>query len=502
MTKRVVVIVIYCFSIIYTCFAQQISDSATFHTFYYPNGEKSSEGWMVAGKPEGLWRSYDQQGRLMSEGSRKNHLLDGAWYFFTTSGDTSLIINYVEGKKWGKRVEFLPDEYIVEWWEADTLRSPVNSYYRSGKLKVTTPYVEGKPHGFEKSYDTLGHITSISHYYRGVLTRRERINRTDDFGFKQGAWKFFWENGNLQMEGTYLNDKKHGFFKRYDEAGNFLMVEKYEHDILIEDAPETKRLDRKVAYHPNGTPAIIATYYKGKADGLRREFDTLGNVIKGYLFEEGYLRFEGITDMNGQRQGWWKEYYPTGELKSEGKYKNSMRVGVWKHYFTDKTIEVIGAYNARGKKEGEWKGYYANRQLMYIENYEAGVLHGDYVAYDDSGEVLTQGRYDEGSEEGYWFYRNVQSIEEGHYETGLRSGKWKIWYEPHKLMAEMEYQEDLLHGNYTIYYENSVIKCSGKYEHGERHGLWRDYLNTGELILTTLYKEGKEVSWNGYKVND
>ena len=48
----------------------------------------------------------------------------------------------------------------------------------------------------------------------------------------------------------------------------------------MEDAKETKQLEKKVAYHPNGQPSIIATYYKGVPEGFRREFDEQGNVVR------------------------------------------------------------------------------------------------------------------------------------------------------------------------------------------------------------------------------
>ncbi|HQO86279.1 MAG TPA: hypothetical protein PKX84_01370 [Bacteroidia bacterium] len=48
-----------------------------FKTFYYHNGNKSSEGNFVNGKPEGLWKSYFENGKLKSEGSRHNNKPEG-----------------------------------------------------------------------------------------------------------------------------------------------------------------------------------------------------------------------------------------------------------------------------------------------------------------------------------------------------------------------------------------------------------------------------------------
>ncbi|MEG2071432.1 MAG: hypothetical protein RR034_08685, partial [Bacteroidales bacterium] len=282
-----------------SCYSQDSIHPNGYNVFYYPNGEKSSEGTLVNGQPEGWWKSYSEQGILLSEGNRKNYLLDSVWTFYNLKGEKTLEINYSEGKKNGNRIQYFENEYVVENWHFDTLRGSVNTYHVKGWLKKTTPYEDGLPHGMEKELNDTGLVVMIARYYRGVLTHRESINRIDRHGLKQGNWKYFWDNGHLKMEATYLNDKKNGFFKYYDENGNFLSVEKYENGELITDAKETKVLERKVAYHANGQPSIIATYYKGIPEGIRREFDSTGNIINGYLFENGWLRYEGVTDLNG-----------------------------------------------------------------------------------------------------------------------------------------------------------------------------------------------------------
>ena len=481
--------------------AQDQPNPDGYNVFYYPNGKKSSEGAFVNGQPDGWWKSYNEKGTLVSEGNRRNGQLDSTWFFYGDNGDTTLIINYKEGKKNGKRIQFYADESVVEVWDADSLTSPVCVFDRAGHLRRTTPILEGKPHGMEKSFDTAGHIVQLAIYHRGILTRRETINRTDNFGYKQGKWKWFWPNGNLKLEGTFVNDKRDGYFKQYDEDGNFLLVEKYENDYLVADAKETKQLERKVSYHSNGQPSVIATFYNGKAEGVRREFDAEGNVVKGYVFENGVMLFEGITDMEGHRQGKWKEFYPTGELKSEGTYKNSNRIGAWKYYFPDKSIEVSGSYDSKGRQDGTWRWYYANGQLMREEFYENGVLDGEFVEYDERGNEITKGKYVEGAEEGYWFYQRNHAIEEGNYYDGMRTGLWKTWFEKGNISSEIEYDQDLMNGKYTIYYENHVVKRTGKCINGERDGVWYDYNDNGELILTTLYKDGVEVRWNNYKID-
>lgn len=482
--------------------AQNSTNPNGYNVFYYPNGQKSSEGLLKDGKPEGWWKSYNEQGVLVSEGNRVNHILDSTWTFYNDKGDKTLVINYKKGKKDGQRIQYFDNEYVVENWNADTLVGTVNTYHVNGWLKKVSPYEAGVPHGLEKEFNDTGLVVMVAQYYRGVLTRRESINRTDNFGYKQGNWKWFWPNGNLQKEASYLNDKLNGFVKWYDENGHFLSVEKYANDKLVEDAKETKVLDRKVAYHSNGQPSIIATYYKGVPEGFRREFDEEGNVIKSYGYENGWMRYEGILDMNGKRQGLWKEFYETGELRSKGKYVNSNPVGVWEFYFTDKNIEIIGGYDNKGRKTGEWLWFYTNGDTMMVANYESGQLDGDFVEYDENGKVVSKGVYVEGSEDGQWLYCNGDYTEKGSFYDGMRTGEWVTRFPDGKTAFVINYEQDVMHGKYTSYWDNGHVKLTGRYVSGLRDGAWFKYDEEGQLFLTTLYKDGKEIKWNTYDIKD
>lgn len=497
--RKYFVFLILLFSISWT-YAQENTNPNGYNIFYYPNGQKSSEGHLVNGKPDGWWKSYNMQGVLISEGNRKNFELDSLWIFYDDQGKKTLEITYTEGRKNGRRVQYFENEFMIENWRTDTIIGIVKTYYSDSLLKKATPYVEGLAHGLEKEFDRDGLVTAVTNFYRGVMTRREFINRTDLFGYKQGKWKFFWENGNLQLEGSFQNDKKHGFFKYYDEEGNFYRVEKYEYDQLIEDAPEVKEMEIRTAYHPNGQPSITATYYKGVPEGMRREYDTAGNVIKGYIYVDGIMRFEGITDLEGRRQGLWKEYYETGELRSEGHYINSNMTGKWRYFFPNQKIEIVGNYNRKGQKNGEWQWFYPNGELLSLEYYEDGKLEGEYIEYDEHGNEIAKGNYIFGEKDGDWNYLHGSMKEEGSYYDGARQGIWKLWYGDGTLASEIMYEQDLPDGKYTLYWENGNVKLAGRYADGVRNGVWNRYNEEGTLTLTTLYKEGVEVRWNNYKI--
>ncbi|MBO7444815.1 MAG: hypothetical protein J6T86_00185 [Bacteroidales bacterium] len=468
--------------------------------FYYPTGEKSSEGTLVNGKPEGWWRSYNTAGVLISEGNRRNFLLDSLWSFYNDDGKLVMTTHYRENQKDGEQVVYRDDEYTVSQWRADTIVGAVLTYDLQKRLRRSVPYENGKPNGLAKEYNEEGLVVAVTTYYRGVQSRRERINRTDKLGLKQGSWKLFWDNGNLRMEGSYLNDNKHGFFKYYDNAGDFLYVEKYDHGTLVTDAKETKQMDKRVAFHPNGQLAMEATYYKNIPDGIRRDYDSTGKLINGYVYVNGWMRFEGITDENGLRQGLWKEYYPTGELRSRGKYKDSKPTGNWKFFFPDQTVEIVGAYTPKGEKDGEWLWFYPTGDTLMAAHYEDGDLEGYYVEYDEEGIPVVQGNYVAGYEEGVWQYRNGTSVESGHYDGGKKEGLWITTFDPTHTAFEIRYDQDVRDGKYVAYWENGTVKTLGKYNKGLQDGLWTYYNEDGHTTLTTLFKDGKEIKWNDYTI--
>ena len=50
-------------------------DPNGYNTFYFQNGNVSSEGILKDGKPIGYWKTYYDNGQIKSEGNRKNFFI-------------------------------------------------------------------------------------------------------------------------------------------------------------------------------------------------------------------------------------------------------------------------------------------------------------------------------------------------------------------------------------------------------------------------------------------
>ncbi len=481
----------------------QEQDSVTYVKYTFENGQVSSEGTLRDGKPDGYWKSYYRNGNIKSEGNRKEYLLDGEWRFYTEQGILYLTIDYKADKKDGYRKTYRGDiVYKKEAFKDDVREGLTEVFYPNGKIKTQTPFVNGREKGLGYAYDTTGRINTLLTYKAGVLVKEQRINRFDEKGNKSGLWMDFYKNREKQNEGIYVNDLKHGYWKYYKPDGNLIRIEKWVNGVLIKDADEVAKIDIRREIDPNtGRVVKMGGYRNGKKEGVHRTYDDNGEVIASEVYNNDILLAEGIYDEQGRRQGLWKYYYVTGELKEQGRYNNDLRTGTWKYYFKDGEIEQIGDF-VGDLPEGIWRWYYQNQQLRLEEEFVDGFEDGLSTEYNDSGQVIAQGKFIEGYKEGEWEYRIGNIIEKGKYFEGEKQGLWQQFYADTKKMAfEGEYLNGIENGFHRYYHTNGTIKRRGRFNLGVRDGIWEYLDENGNIRLSIKYQNGKELEYNGEKIS-
>ncbi len=471
-------------------------DTVTYTKFYYENDTVSSEGYLKNGKPDGYWKTYNEKGVLKSEGNRKNFELDSVWKFYNETGKLTMEINYEKGKKNGIRKSYLEKEIIEEHFKDDIKQGFTTYYNANGKMMQIIPFDNGLEHGISKEFDEDSTIISITEYRRGMVISRERMNRKDKNGMKQGLWKTFWDNDKTRTEGNYINDKENGFFKTYSPEGNLMLIEKYINGEKQMNVPELRNLEVRTDYYPDGKVKIVASYDNGVAEGVRREYTKEGSIAQSYIFKKGVIIGKGIVDENGLKQGVWSEFYDNGAKKADGKYKDNKKIGYWKYYYVNGNIEQEGLYNNKGNTEGEWKWYFNNGNVLLVQNFMDGIEEGLLIEYDDTGKVITRGEYIEGQETGEWYYNISNFIIQGKYVDGKRDGEWKEHYPDGKLRFSGSYIEDNPNGKHVYNWDNGKIKEVGNYIMGKREGEWLKYDYEGNLFLKTYYRNGKEYKYD------
>ena len=200
---------------------------------------------------------------------------------------------------------------ITEGYETGEFKE----YHRTGKIFLEGEYINGYIYGKEydceerlfegqfnlnkeklngkgKEYDEKGELIFNGQYKNGKKWNGEtKINY-----YKYNKGKLI---GNQIFEGVYINGKKKGILKRFNEKGDLIFY--YDGKTVIE-------------YDNKGNKIFEVKYtINKKKNGLVIEYDN-----KGYkIFEGEYL--------NGMRHGKGTEYNLKGNIVFKGEYFNEKR---------------------------------------------------------------------------------------------------------------------------------------------------------------------------------
>jgi antitoxin component YwqK of YwqJK toxin-antitoxin module len=478
-----------------------------YQIFKYPNGAVSSEGLIRNGKPEGFWKSYYVTGIKKSEGRRTNFLLDSIWIFYDQVGDTTEKINYLFGKKngWYYKYKKNPSQGLYLWskelFAGDRKEGTAYLYFPDGKIQQTILYNGGKKEGLSKEYDKEGNIITLLEYNKDFLISREKINRTDSKGLKQGEWKDFYPNGAIKCEKTYVDDLLHGYYKEYDNRARLVLTMLYEYGKIVksrvEDEPDIEVVNK---FDQDGKLIYSGPFRNKIPVGFHMEYGKDGKISNALIYNDnGLLLSEGIMDEAGNRNGTWKDLFPNGKTQADGQYFDNRRSGLWKFYNIDEKVEQTGYYN-NGRPDGLWKWYYDNGTLLREEEYFQGQRDGSCTEYSSSGIIIAQGQYSDGEKNGEWKYSAGDYTEEGKYIMGLKDGIWRSYYINGKLKFKGTFVQGNPDGQQSYYYENGKIKEDQYFQMGIRERTWKKFDEEGLPLLIITYKNDVEISINGVRI--
>ena len=482
-------------------FSHEVFSQTGYQAFTYPGGQVASEGLLRDGRPDGLWKTYYENGQLKSIGKRTDFLLDSTWVFFSEVGDTSLIVNYKRDLKNGPRFTFGKDDIVMEPFVNDVRQGEGKRYNLKRHLIQTVTYKNGVEEGISPVFDTTGLLCEIITYKKGFVMTREAINRYDREGKKHGYWKTFFDDWSVHTECYYRHGMRDGFYKEYDEKGNLKKITKFVNDVEQVVESDMKPLIVQHEYYPNGKVKREASFRDGKREGVWREFDEQGNVLNSQTYQKGVLVGQGIVDTDGKRRGLFKEFYPDNSLRAEGVFVDGLRSGEWKFYYHNGQIQEIGSYQ-EGQPDGIWTWYYDNGQKQIEEQFFKGTPNGSYKEYDSRGNIIVTGTYFDGMKNGKWTEEIGDMRTQGEYRNDKQVGEWVSYYDNDKLAFKGTFNAGYPDGEHFFYYQNGRLREIQKYAAGVKHGDWKKYLDTGELYFTVTYDQGKEVKYDGEALDD
>ena len=205
-------------------------------------------------------------------------------------------------------------------------------------------------------------------------------------------------------------------------------------------------------------------------------------------------------DSKGRKQGKWVKFHEgTKKKRYVGTFNNDIPIGKFTYYYLTGEVSAVtefmneitahtrmyhlnGKVMAAGKytnqmKDSTWLSFNDRREIIGKENYVAGKLDGESILYYPSdpskGKVI---RY-----------------EITNYEAGLKHGKWIQFYDSGQTKAEGVYKDGNLDGRVKWLYASGKIEIDGYYKHAVKNGFWKYYENDGELRRKVYYRNGSVI---------
>lgn len=188
-----------------------------------------------------------------------------------------------------------------------------------------------------------------------------------------GPVKEFTENGLLKTEANYTNNKLHGEFICYNEAGQILSKETYQQGILNGPA-EYNSYSRHNVFHTQ------CTYANAQLDGALVITQKDGTVRERAQYVKGHLTGEHTT------------YYANGNVEMQEHITDGKVAGERKLFFPTAELWYTETY-INGRLEGERKEFFKDGKIRLTEFYSDGMLNGQRNIYDNTGELIVCEEY-------------------------------------------------------------------------------------------------------------
>lgn len=203
-------------------------------------------------------------------------------------------------------------------------------------------------------------------------------------------------------------------------------------------------------------------------------------------------------DAQGKKHGLWKGVYAESKRpRYEGTFDHGKETGTFKFFDDTKAGAIVatrefkpdgsaytifykdGKYKvSEGKEvnrlyEGQWIYYHENLpDIMTIENYKAGKLHGKRTVYYRGSGVKGE--------------ENV--AEEANYVNGLKDGSYKSYTMKGTVLEDSNYKAGQLDGPAAYYDPLGKLVAKGIFKNGQKIGKWE------------YYKDGKPIKKDNVEV--
>jgi len=531
-------------------------------TIWHQNGQMKSIGNYTTGKENGDFQEWYENGQMQSKVNYLNGNMDGAYsewfdngqmrqqgsyvdneFYLTTrwNNEGGILIKDGNGKWVGKNAEgrkLWAKEYqdgrLISDWEYKY------EYFDNGQIKKESSFQGGQEDGESTIFFENGKTREEGTWKEGEYLITNRWNKngnqiiTDGQGsivgknkeglvvwqkeyiggrleFDQQNKHEYYDNGQLESEIGYSENKKHGRYSMWYENGQIkakgtnsydapygYYVEWLEDGKMREEGTWTEDGENLIQNRWNKNGNQIITNGQGSIIGKNKE----GLVVWQKEYIGGRLEFDQKNEheyydngqvksetgyFEGKKHGLYKNWFENGQLKKQGKYQNDNSYGRFAEWFENGQLKEQGEYrdgqyfmtnrwSSNGGQlvkdgNGSWVGRNTAGLEVWKKLYADGLLSKEWnyeYEYYGNGELMSSKRYNNGVNDGQFatWYEGGQKRSEGHWEDGKKVGKWFSWH------------------------SNGQVESEGFYINDQKDGLWVSYDETGTKVSEDVYAAG------------
>jgi len=235
--------------------------------------------------------------------------------------------------------------------------------YGSDAIVEEGTYVDDRKEGLWKKY-----------YPSGVL--KSEISYLGDR--PNGFYSVYYSNGKLEEKGNWARNKNTGEFNRYHSNGN------PQQEFFFNDKGIRNGTQRY--FHENGQISLEVAIVDGKESGVMKRYDEKGKLIEekklvdGKLVEGSIVRYDGVkksAEPMVEIPANAKTSEPTQDKTNQAHKFNGNGENVL--YNQNQQVTQVGEFKNGRLWNGKWNRYDAQGIVTRIEIYKNGKYVGDGV---------------------------------------------------------------------------------------------------------------------------
>lgn len=235
-----------------------------------------NEGGIFAGAPFSLF-----QGPFLSTATFEKGKLNGVWQVHDRSQRKVMEMTYLNGKRHGPANWWFPngnkmremtfhngmiDGKLVEW-DSNQRIVRDEEFIEGRKVTITTSeFPSGKKKTQLQSLDAKMVLSEPDDWWAAKPAKYEPEGEP----YRSGPFAAWYENGQLEMQGQYIDDKREGQFIWWHSNGQKRVVGQFKDDL---------KEGNWVWWHPNGMKMAEGNYREDREVGLWLKWDDNGKII-------------------------------------------------------------------------------------------------------------------------------------------------------------------------------------------------------------------------------